>query len=154
MTSARRPLSAQTAGSKTVALQLSPQVTQLILIEQPDQNNAPALTDEARWGVVRKGGTPAGGGKWIPDIPAWQDVSVRVDRSPLQKPLLFPVDPDSGGDPRNGETTIHSAAGRQVDIISNGVHKAPIRWHVTSAQPLGSVDGGSDEVRQSPGELH
>ena len=49
--------------------------------------------------------------------------------------------PDSGGDPRNGETTIHSAAGRRVDIISNGVHKGPIRWHVTSAQPLGSVDG-------------
>jgi hypothetical protein len=85
---------AQTAGSNTVALQLSPQVTQLILIEHPDQNNAPALTDEARWGVVRKGGTPAGGGKRLPDIPAWQDVSVRVDRSPLQQPLLFPVDPD------------------------------------------------------------
>ncbi len=133
--------SAQTAGANTVALQLSPQVTQLILIEHPDQNNAPALTDEARWGVVRKGGTPAGGGKRLPDIPAWQDVSVRVDRSPLQKPLLFPVEPDSGGDPRNGETTIHSAAGRRVDVISNGVHKAPIRWHVTSAQPLGSVDG-------------
>jgi len=78
---------------------------------------------------VRKGGTPAGGGKRLPDIPAWEDVSVRVDRSPLQQPLLFPVDPDSGGDPRNGEATIHSAAGRQVDIISNGVHKAPIRWH-------------------------
>lgn len=133
---------AQAAGSNTVTLQLSPQTTQLLLIEHPDQKlpNAPALADEARWGVVRKRGTPAGGGKPLRDIPAWEDMSVRVDRSPLQKPLLFAVDSDSG-DPRNGETTIHSAAGHQVDIISNGVHKAPIRWHVTSAQPLGSIDG-------------
>jgi hypothetical protein len=116
----------------------------LVLIEHPDQT--PALTDEARWGVLRKGGTPAGGGKRLPDIPAWQDMSVRVDRSPLRKPLLFSVDPDAGGNPRNGETTIHSAAGRRVDIISNGVHKAPIRWHVTSAQPLGSV-GGVQQAR-------
>lgn len=134
---------AQAAGANTVTLQLSPQITHLILIEHPDQKlpDAPALTDEARWGVARKGGTPAGGGKRLPDIPAWEDVSVRVHRSPLQKPLLFAVDSDFSGDPRNGEATIHSAAGRQVDIISNGVHKAPIRWHVTSAQPLGSVDG-------------
>lgn len=134
-------IGAPTARSNTVTLQLSPQTTQLILIEHPDQklSSAPALTDEARWGVVRKGGTPTGGGNRLPDIPAWEDVSVRVDRSPLQKSLLFPVDSDFSGDPRNGETTIHSAAGRRVDIISNGVHKAPIRWHVTSAQPLGSV---------------
>lgn len=135
---------APTAGANTVTLQLSPQTTQLILIEHPDQKlpNAPALTDEARWGVLRKGGTPADGSEPLPDISAWEDMSVRVDRSPLQKSLLFAVDSDSsGGDPRNGETTIHSAAGHQVDIISNGVHKAPIRWHVTSAQPLGSVDG-------------
>ena len=131
------------AGSNTVTLQLSPQVTQLILIEHPDQNlpTVPPLTNEARWGVLRKGGTPGGGSTPLPDTPAWQDASVRVNR-PGQTPLLFPVDPDTGGaDPRNGETTIHSAAGRQVDVISNGVHKAPIRWHVTSAQPLGSVDG-------------
>jgi hypothetical protein len=138
-----RDIGAPSADAQTVALQLSPQVTQMILIEHPDQNlpNAPALTDEARWGVFHRGGTSAGGGRRLPDIPPWEDVSVCVDRSPLQKSLLFPVESDSGGNPRNGETTIHSAAGRQVDVISNGVHKAPIRWHVTSAQPLGSVDG-------------
>src|SRR5574341_978283 len=126
---------------KTVSLRLPRIVTQVILIEHPDQNlpNAPQLADEARWGVQRKGGIPGGATTPLPTIPAWEDAAIRIVRP--QGPLLFPVAPDGGGNPRNGEATIHSAAGNDVSVFSNGVHKAPIVWHVTSDQPIGTIDG-------------
>ncbi len=127
---------------KTVPLQLSRITTQLILIEHPDQSlpNAPNLTDEARWGVLRKGGLPGGATTPLPDIPPWEDAAIRILRR-SQGPLLFPVGPDVGGNPRNGEATIRSAAGNLVSVISKGVHKAPILWHVTSGRPIGTIDG-------------
>lgn len=128
-------------GVNSATASLSPTVTQLILIEYPDKASAPppALTDAAREGVERKGGIPGGATTALPNAMPWENVGVRVDS--VKGPLHFAVDSDTGGDPLDGETTIHSAAGRPVTVLGKGPHKGLVHWHASSAAPLGSVDG-------------